>query len=126
MKKKIRKTGEIVDVICYSGGADRYANDSVSFIDSNGNEKCEKGMNYYWDLEDIEDEVKLKYWEHLRNKAALKIFAAKLSNHLHGDITEEISLSVHYANHLVNELIKNKLKIKNDNGEERMQINESV
>ena len=111
MKKRIRKTGEIIDVICYSGGTDRYVNDSVSFIDSEGNERQEKGMNYYWDLEDIEEESKLKYWEHLRNKAALKIFAAKLSNHLHGDIIEEINLSVHYANHLVNELANNKFKI---------------
>ena len=111
MKKKIRKTGEIIDVICYSGGADRYENESVSFINSKGDEVTVKGMNYYWDLEDLEDEAKLKYWEHLRNKAALKIFAAKLSNHLHGDITEEITLSVKYADHLVNELIKNKFEI---------------
>lgn len=127
MKKKIRKTGEIVDVICYSGGADRYENDSVSFIDSDGNERCEKGMNYYWDLEDLEDEAKLKYWEHFRNKAALKILAAKLSSGVFNkDMATEIYLSINDANNFVNELIKNKLKIKNNNGEERMQTNESV
>ena len=114
MKKKVRKTGEIIDVICYSGGADRYEYDSVSFIDSDGNEKCVKGMNYYWDLEDIDDR-EIKYLEHLRNKAALKIFAAKLSKGISKkDVTDEISLSVHYANHLVKELMKNKLKIEEE------------
>ena len=112
MKKKIRKTGEIIDVICYSGGAERYDNDSVSFIDSEGNERREK-LNYYWDLEDLDTNSQDdKYWERFRNKAALKIFSAKLSNGIaKKDITEEMALSVHYANHFVNELIKNKLKI---------------
>lgn len=40
MKKRIRKTGDIVDVISYNNllGADRSSLDSVSYIDSKGNE----------------------------------------------------------------------------------------
>lgn len=125
MKKRIRKTGEIVTVICFSGGTDRYENDSVSFVDSNGNERCERGMNYYWDLEDV-DETDMKYWEHFRNDAALKILTAKLSNSSERkkDILESISLSIHYANHLVKELMNNNSKILQK--DERMGVKEGL
>lgn len=127
MKKKIRKTGEIVDVICYSGGCDRSASDSVSYVDSEGNEKTEN-LNYYWDFEFLDNNPEDdKYWERLRNKAALEILVAKLSSGVFKkDTATEIYLSINDANNFVNELIKNKLKIKNNNGEERMQTNESV
>lgn len=127
MKKKIRKTGEIVDVIYYSGGCDRSIGDSVSYVDSEGNEKTEN-LNYYWDFEFLDNNPEDdKYWERFRNKAALKILAAKLSSGVFNkDMATEIYLSINDANNFVNELIKNKLKIKNNNGEERMQTNESV
>lgn len=119
MKKKIRKTGEIVDVICYSGGCDRSANDSVSYVDSEGNEKTEN-LNYYWDFEFLDNNPEDdKYWERLRNKAALEILVAKLSSGVFKkDMDTEIYLSINDANNFVNELINNKLKIKNNNGTE--------
>ena len=56
MKKRIRKTGEIVDVIAWYNimGAERDKDDSVSYIDSKGNE-CVKveGLNLAWDFEDV-------------------------------------------------------------------------
>ena len=58
MKKIIRKTGEIVDVIAWYNllGAERHRDDSVSYIDSKGNE-CVKagGLNLVWDFEDVEE-----------------------------------------------------------------------
>ena len=58
MKKRIRKTGEIVDVIAYYNlmGAERDSNDSISYIDSKGEEHHhEKGLNLWWDFEDVEE-----------------------------------------------------------------------
>ena len=58
MKKRIRKTGEIVDVIAWYNimGAERDKDDSVSYIDSKGNE-CVKveGLNLAWDFEAVEE-----------------------------------------------------------------------
>ena len=58
MKKRIRKTGEIVDVVAWYNlmGAERDKYDSVSYIDSKGNE-CVKveGLNLAWDFEDVEE-----------------------------------------------------------------------
>lgn len=52
MKYRIRKTGEIVNVISYSAGTDRNEYDYVSYIDSNGIEHHKvKGLNINWDFE---------------------------------------------------------------------------
>ena len=57
MKKRIRKTGEIVDVIDYSCIdliKERDDKDWVSYIDSKDIEyHCVKGLNFYWDFEDV-------------------------------------------------------------------------
>ena len=57
MKKRIRKTGEIVDVIAWYNllGAERDRNDSVSYIDSKGN-KCVKveGLNLALDFGEVD------------------------------------------------------------------------
>lgn len=56
MKAKIRKTGEIVEIICYSGSVMRRSDvaDSVSYIDSKGDEQFNvRGLNFYWDFEPI-------------------------------------------------------------------------
>ena len=59
MKKRIRKTGEIVDVISYNKYTNTARNselDWVSYIDSKGMEhEHEKGLNIYWDFEDVEE-----------------------------------------------------------------------
>lgn len=75
MKKRIRKTGEIVDVIAWYNlmGAERDMNDSVSYIDSKGYE-CVKveGLNLAWDFEDVEGAPNTEIdWEQVRIKAAI-------------------------------------------------------
>lgn len=55
MKRRIRKTGEIIDVITsYEHLYERNEDDTVSYIDSKGNEHHEEKMNYWWDTEEIE------------------------------------------------------------------------
>ena len=50
MKAKIRKTGEIVDIICYNNCSTiRSHQDSVSYIDSKGVEHDRESLNYYWE-----------------------------------------------------------------------------
>ena len=73
MKAKIRKTGEIVDVICYGGSPHRRSDalDYVNYIDSQGVEHTEPNhLNYYWDFEPIENEKDYN-WDALRNQAAI-------------------------------------------------------
>lgn len=59
MKKRFRKTGEIVDVISYNKYSNTARNsdlDWVSYIDSKGREhEHEKGLNIYWDFDDVEE-----------------------------------------------------------------------
>lgn len=84
MKKRIRKTGEIVDVISYNKYTNTARNsdlDWVSYIDSKGREyEHEKGLNIYWDFEDVEEVLSTDIdWEQVRIKAsisALQGFAA--------------------------------------------------
>ena len=52
MKAKIRKTGEIVDIICYNQYSTiRSHQDYVSYIDSKGIEHDRELLNYYWDFD---------------------------------------------------------------------------
>lgn len=64
MKAKLRKTGEICDIICY-GGQPKYrseAIDYVSYIDSKGVEHSgDNHLNYYWDFEPIEEQQPIKF-----------------------------------------------------------------
>ena len=60
MKARNRKTGEIVDIISYSGDTTRFSSDCVSYIDSAGNEVVGKGLNYYWDFEKIEENKEME------------------------------------------------------------------
>lgn len=56
MKKRIRKTGEIVDVISYvapNGAGCSDTGDFVNYIDSKGRERKKVPLNYFWDLEDV-------------------------------------------------------------------------
>lgn len=57
MKMRIRKTGEIVDVIsCSNCNLNRNKRDWVSYIDSSGVEhSAERGLNILWDFEDMEE-----------------------------------------------------------------------
>lgn len=80
MKKRIRKTGEIVDVIAYSGCHSRMNDDYVSYIDSKGEEhQAVRGLNYYLDFEDVEEEPALSEtdidWEERRYSIAKKFMS---------------------------------------------------
>ena len=85
MKKRIRKTGEIVDVISYNkytNTARNFELDWVSYIDSKGMEhEHEKGLNIYWDFEDVE-EILSAYidWEKVRINAAISALQGFASN----------------------------------------------
>ena len=75
MKKRIRKTGEVVDVISYYNCycSERDTTDSVSYIDSKGIEhRNEMGLNIWWDFEDVEEAPSTGIdWEQIRIKAAI-------------------------------------------------------
>lgn len=78
MKAKIRKTGEGVDVITYSGHTYRSDIDVVSYIDSKGNECVDMKMNRFWDFEDVEEN--LIDWEQRRYEISKDVLSAFLSN----------------------------------------------
>ena len=85
MKKRLRKTGEIVDVITYndcSSKTKRKKYDYVSYIDSNGTPHyLERGLNIYWDLEDVEEELTKNIdWEQVRIDAAMTAMNGILTN----------------------------------------------
>lgn len=86
MKYKIRKTGEIIDVISYSGltSTERdEIDDWVDYIDSNGNEIKHAQLNLYWDLEPIQIESAID-WEQKRCDMA-KDFTSTLLGRLNYD-----------------------------------------
>lgn len=81
MKKRIRKTGEIVAVISYNKYTNTARNselDWVSYIDSKGMEhEHEKGLNIYWDFEDVEEVLSTDIdWEQRRYEIAKEVFAS--------------------------------------------------
>lgn len=81
MKKRIRKTGEIVDVISYNKYTNTARNsdlDWVSYIDSKGREhEHEKGLNIYWDFEDVEGAPNTEIdWGQRRYEIAKEVFAS--------------------------------------------------
>ena len=85
MKKRIRKTGEIVDVMNWTelnGDGTRNKRDYVSYIDSNGEEHVNvKGLNLSWDFEDVEEKpTKWIDWERRRYETAKAIMNGFLSN----------------------------------------------
>lgn len=115
-KYKIRKTGEVVDVIAYSGFTGRdVKHDFVSYIDSEGVEHPrEKGLNIYWDFIEIPEEECKKSeidWEQRRYEIAKQMLSV-LSERRRWDTNELISRetaassAVKYADALIEELKK--------------------
>ena len=85
MKKRLRKTGEIVDVIdfcCIELIKERDDKDWVSYIDSKGVEHhVEHGLNIYWDFEDVEEELTKEIdWEQVRIDASIAALKGFFSN----------------------------------------------
>ena len=73
MKAKIRKTGEIVDIICYGGSPLNRSDvlDYVNYIDQQGAEHTEPNhLNYYWDFEPIETATD-EHWQDIMERAAI-------------------------------------------------------
>ena len=85
MKKRIRKTGEIVDVISYNKYTNTARNselDWVSYVDSKGMEhEHEKGLNIYWDFEDVEEGLSTDIdWEWRRYEISKNCIIGILGN----------------------------------------------
>ena len=55
MKRKIRRTGEIIDVITFNGSTIRRDYDKIQFYDSNGS-VINESLNYYLDTLTVDDE----------------------------------------------------------------------
>lgn len=113
MKKRIRKTGEIVDVISYGRYTSTARNpdlDWVSYIDSRGREyEHEKGLNIYWDFEGVEEVLSTDVdWEQVRIKAAISALQGFASNPNSTSATDEelAKMSVSGADALIAELKK--------------------
>ena len=114
MKKRIRKTGEIVDVITYSNpyASDRDDRDVVSYIDSKGIEHhSERGLNMWWDFEDVEEVLSTDIdWKQVRIRAAIGAMQSFIREiYIHDDTPRKktiASLSVSHADALIAELKK--------------------
>lgn len=65
MKRKIRRTGEIIDIITFSGSTTRSDYDKIQFYDSNGS-VINESLNYYLDTLPVDDENKDVDWEQRR------------------------------------------------------------
>lgn len=111
MKAKIRKTGEIVDVICYNQYSTiRSHQDYVSYIDSKSIEHDRESLNYYWDFEPIES-VNDEHWQDVRERAAIAAMQGIIScgegAFSYQGISDEIAkAAVDYADSLIVELKK--------------------
>ena len=110
MKKRIRKTGEIVDVIAWYNlfGAERDRYDSVSYIDSKGNECVKvKGLNLAWDFEDVKEVSSANInWEQVRINAAISALQGFAASPQIASTETLVRWSVCAANALIAELKK--------------------
>lgn len=83
MKKKIRKTGEIVDVIGFRAdkGEERDWNDYVHYKTLDKLVTGINGLNLYQDFEDVEEELTKEIdWEQARIDAAIAAMKGILTN----------------------------------------------
>lgn len=97
MKKRIRKTGEIVDVISYNKYTSTARNselDWVSYVDSKGMEhEHEKRLNIYWDFEDVEEVLSTDVdWEQRRYDIAKNCIIGILGNDEMVDLAKNAGL----------------------------------
>lgn len=113
MKAKIRKTGEIVEIISYTGSPNRNeVLDSVSYIDSKGNEHPREKLNFYWDFELIQGATakSTEDWQQVTNQAAIgamQVILASLQYPHMEDVNKHeiiVSEAILYARMLVEKL----------------------
>ncbi len=110
MKARNRKTGETVDIICYSkcSPMKRSPIDWVSYIDSHGVEHS-GSFHYYFDFEPIEDIQ--DHWQDVKERAAIAALQGLLANpalvHDDGDCSEKVFIiarAMRYADDIVEKL----------------------
>ncbi len=109
MKARNRKTGEIVEVISWSGKIDRNnVLDYVYYIDSEGNEHTDdgQGLNLFWDFETAVENKDLIDWESFRRNTAKDIVTAYISTSSGFFNDVGIKKVVKYALSITDELIK--------------------
>lgn len=112
MKARNRKTGEIVEVISWSGKIDRNnVLDYVYYIDSEGNEHTDdgQGLNLFWDFEtatEDKESINLVNWESFRRNTAKDIVTAYISTSSGFFNDAGIKHVVKYALSISDELIK--------------------
>lgn len=111
MKKRFRKTGEIVNVIAWSNllVEERSSLDTVSYIDSKGNECVRvKGLNLAWDFEDVEEVLSSDIdWEQRRYEIAKDVLPDfRDGSNIWLSAKEAAKCAVHYADALISELKK--------------------
>lgn len=109
MKKRIRKTGEIVDVILFNApyGTDRDdTKDFVDYIDSKGRERRRVPMNYYWDFEDAKEQLATGIdWEQRRYEIAKTVLPHfRDGSNVWLSAEETAKCAVHYADALIAKL----------------------
>lgn len=118
MKAKIRMTGEVVDIITYSGHTYRSDIDVVSYIDSKGNECVDMKMNRFWDFEDVEEcylstRGRIIDWEERRFQLAMNVMQGMIANPSY-DVYDNslsdnntkliVSSSIKYADEMIKQL----------------------
>lgn len=81
MKRKIRRTGEIIDIITFSGSTTRSDCDKIQFYDSKGS-VINESLNYYLDTLPVDDENKDVDWEQ-RRFDLVKAYSIELVKTLH-------------------------------------------
>lgn len=109
MKARIRKTGEIVEVISYSSLTTRNETlDNVSYIDSQGKEHPHEPFNFYWDFETIidekEDTFSMTDWNQVRVQASIGAMQVILGKYSYDTCKEIAVLAVKCADALIKEL----------------------
>ena len=110
MKRKIRRTGEIIDVITFSGSTIRSDYDKIQFYDSNGS-VINESLNYYLDTLPVDDKNKDVDWEQRRYEMAKTMLpiTSVSGRGPHGELILEAcdkaaELAVIYADALIKEL----------------------
>lgn len=111
MKARIRKTGEVVEIISYSSLTTRNETlDNVAYIDSKGKEHPREPLNFYWDFETITDEKQDTFsttdWNQVRVQAsigAMQVILGRTNCCTYKDIAAQ---AVEYADALIKELKK--------------------
>lgn len=111
MKARIRKTGEIVEIISYSSFTTRNEIlDNVIYIDSQGKEHSREPLNFYWDFEVIPDEKKNSFstidWNQVRIQASINAIQVILGKYNYDTYKDVAAHAVEYANALIEELKK--------------------